>query len=576
MGKCEKNFFIRHNKGPRPYQEDALAVEVKEDKVLLVVADGMGGHSRGDLASRTVVETFLEVFSRDYHKDSVEILKTALKEAFNRIKSMGSDMGTTLVAAIIEKRSEKKYSLYYTWIGDSRLYVFTPVPHSLCTQGDCKITPLSHGKDKSPRLFLLTRDDSLIWALYEQKQISIDDIARHPAKNQLQYSLHPQLSNIPVRINQVQLQENDMVFLCTDGVWESFASHTQFAEILAYEDLCTVHEKLSSLLENAIKQGKCDDNNTYIIVRVNHNLFKLESVTKKQFGRKKPVRLTFSQLIVIMLFVLGIAVITFLSLRPLPHLPSFINKWFHSSAPHRVVLEIRKISNNQYEIEKNILNEVLKDFAGLSEGTLVVYDKKGGFPVLKITKDSTRITRITIFNTPGLQKGTSESSKSRQPPDNTVFRTQSRSLSQNDSLIYIGSCRMTSNPPAEKPYIELNLVNQNPHVTFSNYYLVEAVFVDRNGNRHNMKFSKSELSMLKKKFYLTCLSSDFYSVIVHFIPKVKRPPKMKVKLPAESLPYSCKIIEGQRDTIKLPKGSYSVNIKGDFSVVFRGFKEKHN
>ncbi|GEM_PF-2353389 len=299
----EKFIYFRHHRGPRKYQEDAYGVSIKGNKLLVVVADGMGGHSKGDIASKIVVQSLNEVFNEYSSKFSAkQILKTGIQYAAKKIKETGVDMGSTVVAGVLEKGIGGKFSFTYTWIGDSRIYVFTPSLHRLD-----KAIPLPEElPEKERKLWLLTEDHSLVWQLYAQKLLSLDQLSQHPAKNQLQHSLHASQSDFSPPIRTVLLNESDIILLCTDGVWESFLSHSILFNIFENSNnLKEVATTLNGHLDNAIRDNLCDDNNTYILLKVNDALFKedkvVNSYTQKYIRKKEKHQ---NKLIFVSLFLL--------------------------------------------------------------------------------------------------------------------------------------------------------------------------------------------------------------------------------------------------------------------------------
>ena len=121
------------SKGRRDYQEDAVAIDFpeREGRGFIVLADGMGGHQAGDIASRLVVSEIAEFLKDKLYEDEVtesgipEILKEATLAANASIASYVkrnrnvAGMGTTLVLPVLAEGH-----LYWVSVGDSPLYVF--------------------------------------------------------------------------------------------------------------------------------------------------------------------------------------------------------------------------------------------------------------------------------------------------------------------------------------------------------------------------------------------------------------------------------------------------------------------
>lgn len=151
------------NIGNRELNEDYAAIKVFEDKVLAVVADGLGGHDKGEVASKLVTETILENFNFD-HTDMQEELHQMMHKAqqtlLERQKEENAEdaMKTTCVVLGIEKEQA-----YLGHVGDSRGYVFYQdktwertcdhsVVQMLVLAGDAKEKQIRHHADRNKLL----------------------------------------------------------------------------------------------------------------------------------------------------------------------------------------------------------------------------------------------------------------------------------------------------------------------------------------------------------------------------------------------------------------------------------------
>ena len=128
---------------------------------IFLVADGMGGHAAGEIASQIAASTIDELVStRSSDSKMEELLQYAVKEANRRVyetqrlKAEYRGMGSTLtVLAFLDNH------YYVAQVGDSRAYLF-----------------------RDNKLQQLTRDHSLVWPLFESGILTKDDISRHPQK----------------------------------------------------------------------------------------------------------------------------------------------------------------------------------------------------------------------------------------------------------------------------------------------------------------------------------------------------------------------------------------------------------
>jgi len=149
------------HQGRRSTNEDAWLVDL--DLGLLVVADGMGGHNAGEVASALAVKVIREVFEGSGDVPSETLLTHAVQSANERILSAAAEqpahsgMGTTVVAvAIVDDHA------FYTSVGDSRVYLW-----------------------RGGRLTQLTRDDSWLAETLDGAGEQPQDIGTHPMRHVL-------------------------------------------------------------------------------------------------------------------------------------------------------------------------------------------------------------------------------------------------------------------------------------------------------------------------------------------------------------------------------------------------------
>jgi protein phosphatase len=195
----------------RTHNEDALLVvgayqeggEVLSPFRLSILADGMGGHRSGEVASalaaRTVArhitqQVYLHVLSDEEHSSSQPPLSEILIEAFNSANAVVAQTvpggGTTLtVALMIGQRA------HIAHVGDSRAYLVS-------AQG----------------LRQVTRDHSLVDRLVEMGQLTVDEAATHPQKNVL-YRAIGQSGVLDVDTYLVSVPAGEHLLLCSDGLW---------------------------------------------------------------------------------------------------------------------------------------------------------------------------------------------------------------------------------------------------------------------------------------------------------------------------------------------------------------------
>jgi serine/threonine protein phosphatase PrpC len=218
---------------------------------LFIVADGMGGHANGQEASKqavhalsdTVVPTLLqpvdndETFS-DLLKDGVHRANLAL---YRRNREQEHMMGTTLTAALVVATTA-----YIVNVGDSRTYLYRP---------DRGLRPV-------------TRDHSVVARLVEDGVISTDEVYTHPRRNQI-YRCLGEHASVEVDMFQEQLQADDVLVLCSDGLWEMVRDE-EIQQILASSN---AHPSQIStrLIQAALTHGGADNVSVIVICVARQN-----------------------------------------------------------------------------------------------------------------------------------------------------------------------------------------------------------------------------------------------------------------------------------------------------------------
>ena len=187
---------------------------------LFVVADGMGGHLGGEVASDLAVTTLTQTFelSGKIRKKKVKRnqsgLLHAVERANNRIIEKALDntslkgMGTTLCAVMIGTGEDQNPALLITNVGDSRIY------------------QLSVGKFNQ-----ITEDHSLVADLVRAGELTPEEAARHPQRNVLTRALGIE-SNLKSDMWELPINDGDKFLLCSDGLFNEL-SETRIMEILS-------------------------------------------------------------------------------------------------------------------------------------------------------------------------------------------------------------------------------------------------------------------------------------------------------------------------------------------------------
>lgn len=215
--------------------------------VLLVVADGMGGQGHGQEASQLAARTMVEYVSGYLYSQQKPFeewlpLLTAGVQLANQVvhernQEQKTVMGTTMTAALVSEGMA-----YVAHVGDSRLYRYRA----------------------STGLAQLTHDHSLVAALVEEGIIAPGDIYTHPRRNLIYRSLGAEAS-VEVDALSLQLAADDMLLLCSDGLWE-MVRDAQIAAILT-APASSPSATADALIQAALAGGG-EDNVSAIVVQV--------------------------------------------------------------------------------------------------------------------------------------------------------------------------------------------------------------------------------------------------------------------------------------------------------------------
>ena len=198
----------------RTHNEDCCFSKQTEDFTILILADGMGGHKGGEIASSTAIEKASSYLEENLQKKLIpaqiySALSEAVKRANEAVYSVSekeadlSGMGTTLDICIVTGDCA-----YIAHIGDSRVYKIAPQK---------KITPL-------------TKDHSLIEYMIETGTITREEAANHPQKHIITRALGTE-KNAEADIFQTKLKKNDILLLCSDGLTNMLSDEEILYEI---------------------------------------------------------------------------------------------------------------------------------------------------------------------------------------------------------------------------------------------------------------------------------------------------------------------------------------------------------
>lgn len=241
-----KTFYLTDTGRVREHNEDSVTILKNiNGEYLCVVADGMGGHRKGEVASALTVthlgKRFQESASVGTKIDAVNWLSDNINEINKEIFKYGEEnenskgLGTTVVAAIVTKEF-----LIFANIGDSSGYVM-----------------------KNKKLHKVTKPHTLVNFLVDTGDITLEEAKNHPKKNVLMKALgvtekcEPDIFDVD--------NGSSEVFLCSDGL-TGMLSDEQIEKVLLEPDL-TAEEKVVKLIKKCNARGGTDNVSIAYLVR---------------------------------------------------------------------------------------------------------------------------------------------------------------------------------------------------------------------------------------------------------------------------------------------------------------------
>lgn len=235
-------FSMLSDKGMRSNNEDSIGMYQKEESYCFILADGLGGHGKGEVASQLAVQAVTEDFvsensDMDFLDRSFLDAQEAVMDGQNNDRR-ASDMKTTLVVLHIGET-------FCRWghIGDSRLYYFL-----------------------NSRLVKRTLDHSVPQMLVQIGEIKEKQIRKHPDRNRLLRVLGAETDELNYQLSEVVEKEGRQAFLiCSDGFWELIEERKMEKTLKA----STGPEQWLSLMKNIVlKNGRNTDMDNYSAIAV--------------------------------------------------------------------------------------------------------------------------------------------------------------------------------------------------------------------------------------------------------------------------------------------------------------------
>jgi len=250
-------YYGKTDRGMRRIKnEDAYLVEMQsacmrgEERhyLLAIVADGLGGHSAGDVASKDGVKyisvlTFIQIAEAEYldEEELKKILEKAMRLSHKKIKARGEEikywrMGTTATVCLFY--GEKVY-----------------IAHA----GDCRVYLL-----EKQELRQLTEDHTIAWVLYKHGEISKEEIRTHPMRSRLTNHLGIYEGELKVDWIEQAVKPGMRFLVCSDGLYDML-SDAEINEVLMKVEDCKAC--CEEFVKKANEKGG-EDNITAVVVDI--------------------------------------------------------------------------------------------------------------------------------------------------------------------------------------------------------------------------------------------------------------------------------------------------------------------
>jgi len=237
--------FQESRKGAREVNQDRLAYTYSRETLLLVVADGMGGHVGGEIAAQIAVRLFIERFQQEAKpilRNPLKFMQETMLRAHAALGSYANQFSmletprTTCVAVVVQGGHA-----YWSHVGDSRFYL------------------LRQGK-----LIATTKDHSKVQYLVDQGLITHEEVVMHPDRNKIFSCLGGMTDPVIDLSRRTPIVNGDLLVLCTDCLWSVYPVK-EMATMLTSTPILTTAPQM--MREAETRSGPEGDNLSAIIVR---------------------------------------------------------------------------------------------------------------------------------------------------------------------------------------------------------------------------------------------------------------------------------------------------------------------
>ena len=206
---------------------------------LWVVADGMGGHQAGEVASRTIIEHCQQTSEPHDLNSFIADVQNRLQQVNRSLRQMASEqynnatIGSTVVALLAYGKQ-----CAYLWVGDSRIY-----------------------RLRETKLEQITRDHSMVEQYIEQGVMSVEEAQHSNIANALTRAVGGE-DEMEIDLKVDEIQADDIFLLCSDGLYRE-VSEAEMTQLMSRGDDCFTMTK--NLLDSALNNGARDNVSVSVI-----------------------------------------------------------------------------------------------------------------------------------------------------------------------------------------------------------------------------------------------------------------------------------------------------------------------
>ena len=236
----EITYAVSSSQGSREHNEDYVLAGEKGNYYCFAVADGLGGHGRGEVASKLVCETVMQLFSGEKGSTLGEMFELAQRELMEcqRREKAADAMKTTLNVLLVEPKG-----IRWGHVGDTRTYYF-----------------------KKSKIESRTKDHSVPQMMVSMGEIEEKDIRHHADRNRLLRVMGIEWTSPQYVLEKdIKLRRKQSFLMCTDGFWE-YIEDEEMEKCLKNAD--TVQAWLEAMNEIVRSKGAGADMDNYTALAV--------------------------------------------------------------------------------------------------------------------------------------------------------------------------------------------------------------------------------------------------------------------------------------------------------------------